>query len=116
MYHLRMNASTPSYDFSTIKEELRDNRAIAHCAAKYGNTGDPTSMRTCYLLRHYPELSVSQIAQLMGVSVSAASRCLKRLSHSEVVVARKEGKTMFYALNDNDFTQLLITQLEGRAA
>lgn len=106
-----MNATTPELNFEQIKHELENNETVAHCAAKYGNTGDPTSMKACYLLRHYPELSVSQIAELVGVSVSAASRCLKRLNSSEVVVSRKEGQTVYYSLQDNEFTRTLLSQL-----
>jgi len=106
-----MNANTTELDFERIKQELENNETVSHCATRYGNTGDPTSMKTCYLLRHYPELSVSQIAELVGVSVSAASRCLKRLNNSEVVVSRKEGQTVYYSLQDNEFTRTLLHQL-----
>ncbi|MBU6389893.1 winged helix-turn-helix domain-containing protein [Patescibacteria group bacterium] len=105
-----MNANI-SMDFEQVRKELASNAAVAHCAAKYGNTGDPTSMKACYLLRHYPELSVSQIADLIGVSVSAASRCLKKLNHSEVLSSQKRGQTVYYSLQDNDFTRTLIRQL-----
>ena len=70
-------------------------------------------MKACYLLRHYPELSVSQLADLVGISISAMSRCLQRLSHSEVVSSRKSGKEVYYSLEDNEFTQLLVKQLEA---
>jgi DNA-binding transcriptional ArsR family regulator len=108
-----MNANT--FDYDLIRDELENNDLVSHCAKKYGNTGDPTSMKMCYLLRHYPNLSVSQLADLAGVSISAASRCLKKLNHSEVVVARKEGQTVFYSLEDNEFTTTLIRHLEGSA-
>ena len=106
-----MNANIP--DFNIIRRELENNDAVSHCAKKYGNTGDPTSMKACYLLRHYPELSVSQLADLVGISISAMSRCLQRLSHSEVVSSRKSGKEVYYSLEDNEFTQLLVKQLEA---
>ena len=105
--------NTNSLDYNSIKAELENNEAVSHCAKRYGNTGDPTSMKACYLLRHYPELSVSQLAELVGVSVSAMSRCLQRLSHSEVVSSRKEGKALYYSLEDNDFTKVLVRQLGG---
>lgn len=106
-----MNATTTPTSFEDIKRELENSEAVCHCATKYGNTGDPTSMKTCYLLRHYPELTVSQIAELVGVSVSAASRCLKRLNRSEVVSSRKEGQSVFYRLQDNEFTRTLLSEL-----
>ena len=109
-----MNANT--FNFDQIRSELENNDIVSHCAKKYGNTGDPTSMKMCYLLRHYPDLCVSQLAELAGVSISAASRCLKKLNHSEVVIARKEGQTVYYSLENNEFTNTLIKQLEGRTA
>lgn len=36
-------------------------------------------MKVCYLLRHYPNLSVGEIAELVGLSVSTASRRLTKL-------------------------------------
>ena len=111
-----MSANTPTTiddNFEEIKRVLDSNDLVSHCAQKYGNTGDPTSMKVCYLLRHHPELSVSQLADLAGVSISAMSRCLKKLSHSEVLVARKDKQTVYYCLQDNEFTRALIKQLGG---
>ncbi len=106
-----MNAKRTQLDYETIRVELENNDLVSHCAHRYGNTGDVTSMKTCYLLRHYPELSVSQLAELAGVSISAMSRCLKRLNHSEVVVSRKVKQTVYYSLLDNDFTRTLMREL-----
>jgi DNA-binding transcriptional ArsR family regulator len=106
-----MNANSTQLDYEKIRSELDNNDLVSHCAHKYGNTGDLTSMKACYLLRHYPELSVSTLAELAGVSISAMSRCLKRLNHSEVVIARKEKQTVYYSLLDNEFTRTLMRQL-----
>ena len=65
---------TIGHNFEDIKRELENNDLVSHCAQKYGNTGDPTSMKACYLLRHYPELSVSQLAQLADVSAQMRDR------------------------------------------
>ena len=108
-----MRMHTNDYNYNQIKKELADNAAVQHCATKYGNTGDPTSMKACYLLRHYPKLSVSELAELAEISVSAMSRCLKKLSHVEVVTSQKVGKTVYYSLEENDFTRTLIRQLGG---
>lgn len=98
-------------NLAAIKAEVNDNDAVARCAERYGNTGDPTSMKMCYLLRHHAGLSVSQLAGLVGVSVSAASRCLTRLNRSEVVAARRDGQAVRYSLEENDFTTALVRQL-----
>ncbi len=72
--------------FDCIRHDLENNHLMSHCA------------------------------RLAGVSISAASRCLKKLNRSEVVTARKEGRTVYYRLGNNDFTGLIVRQLEGGAA
>lgn len=109
-----METNTP--DFVHLKRELECNSRVFDCAKRYGNTGDHTSMKICYLLRRCPGLSVSQIADLAGVSVSAASRCLTRLEHSEVVLARRDGRSVRCSLEENEFTKSLVIQLEGTTA
>jgi DNA-binding transcriptional ArsR family regulator len=109
---LHMNAI--SNDLHSIKEELSDQRLLEHCetcAKRYAATGDPTAMRVCYLLCHHPKLSVTEAAQLLGISVSAASRCLKKLYHGDVVCFCKEAQVMYYSLADNGFTKVLKGQL-----
>jgi DNA-binding transcriptional ArsR family regulator len=110
-YCLRMNANTLEPKFDGIRQELGRSECVEACARRYGNMGDATSMKMCYLLRHYPDLSVSQLAELAGVSISAASRCLKKLSHSEVLESRKDAQTVYYRLSDNEFTRTLLNQL-----
>lgn len=59
---------------------------------------------------------VSHCSELADASVSAASRCLKKLSRSKVVTARKEGHTVCYRLVNKDFTSLIVRRLEGGSA
>jgi len=49
-----------------IKKELVDNEAIDRCARQCGVIGDQTKLKICYLLRHHPELNVTNIAELSG--------------------------------------------------
>lgn len=68
-------------------------------------------MKVCYLLRHYPGLSVTEVAKLVGLSVSAASRCLSKLEGAEVVTGNKQAQTVRYRLQNNLFTNNLVDQL-----
>ena len=63
-------------DFEVIKQELANSDVVKQCAKRHNIVGDLSAMKVCYLLRHHPGLSVSQIAELVGLSVSATSRCL----------------------------------------
>lgn len=99
-----------------IKKEIANSEAVKACAHRHGTIGDPTAMKICYLFRHHPELSVSDIAELVDISVSAASRQLKKLKSADIVQSNKQAQTVFYSLRDNDFTQNLIEELSEGAA
>lgn len=98
-----------------IKKELSDSEAVRHCAERHNAVGDLSAMRVCYLLRHHPDLSVSQIAELVGLSVSATSRCLAKLKAIDVVSSTKVAQAVHYRLQENDFTKQLMAEMEGLA-
>lgn len=97
-----------------IGQELADSKTVQSCARQHGAVGDISAMKVCYLLRHYPNLSVSEIADLVGLSVSAASRCLTKLKTAEIVVSRKAAQTVRYRLSTSDFTKQLVAQMESQ--
>lgn len=100
-------------DFEQIKKELKNNECIELCAKRFGTTGDLTRMKICYLLRNHPELAVSDIAELTGISISAVSHSLKKLREIDVVRSRKAAQMVFYSLQDNPFTRILKKQLKA---
>lgn len=103
---------TNKADFKAIKQKLSDSQLVKQCAKRHNVVGDLSAMKVCYLLRHYPDLSVSEVAQLVGLSVSAASRCLAKLKAAEIVSSNKVAQTVMYRLQDNDFTNQITKQLE----
>jgi len=90
-----------------IKNELENSEAIELCALQCGAIGDETKLKICYLLRHYPELNVSIIAEHVGTSVSNTSHSLKRLKAAQLVQSRKCGQTVCYSLKQNAFANIL---------
>lgn len=94
-----------------LKKELQDSRKIEACAKRYGVAGDPTRMKICYLLCHYPELSVSQIAEIIGAPISTISHSLTKLKEIHAVVNRRSAKEVFYSLSQDQFTGMLKKQL-----
>ncbi len=90
-----------------IQQELANNEAIDLCAKQCGVIGDPTKLKICYLLRHHPELSVTDIAGLVGTSVSNTSHSLRKLRVANLVKARKEAQTVYYSLQNNAFENVL---------
>lgn len=95
----------------TLQKELQDNKKIEECAFRFGVAGDETRLKICYLLCHYPELSVGIIAETVGKPISTVSRSLKKLKEAGVVVNRKEAKTVLYSLENNEFVSSLRNQL-----
>lgn len=68
-----------------VKKELRDQKALIQCAENFNVVGDLTRLKACYLLCHYDGLSVGDIADTIGVSISAVSHTLKRLADQPLV-------------------------------
>ena len=62
--------------------------------------GDSTRIRILYALFE-SELCVGDMAQLLGISQSAVSHQLKILKDAKLVKFRREGKIIFYMLDDD---------------
>lgn len=96
-----------------LQNELQDNAKIEACAERFGTTGDPTRMKICYLLCHHPELSVSEIAEILGSPISTVSHSLSKLKAIKVVEHHRKAKQVLYSLGENKFVSMLKSQLLG---
>ncbi|MCH7492774.1 winged helix-turn-helix transcriptional regulator [Patescibacteria group bacterium] len=90
-----------------IKRELANKKALRKCAQQFSLVGDTTRMKICWLLCNHNELAVSEIANILNVSVSVVSHSLKKLRQAEMVKTRHEHKQVFYTLVNNDFNKFL---------
>ena len=79
--------------------------------------GDPTRVRILDTLSH-TEMCVGDLASRLGVTESAVSHQLRLLRNTRIVRARRAGRMMFYALDDDHvlalFRQGLRHVQEGR--
>lgn len=96
-----------------LQKELQDNARIEACAQRFGTTGDQTRMKICYLLCHHPELSVSEIAEILGSPISTVSHSLKKLKAIQVVENHQKAKQVFYSLSKDQFASVIKSQLLG---
>ncbi len=94
-----------------IRKELKNKATLEECAAQFGVVGDPTRIKICYLLCSYKELSVSDIAQILEISISAVSHSLSKLKGVDLVDTRREGQTIFYSLSESPFNEVLKSQI-----
>jgi len=72
---------------------------------------DPTRVRIVHALSH-AELCVGDLAAVLEMSESAVSHQLRLLRGLRVVRARRDGKLVFYALDDEHVTRLFQLSLE----
>lgn len=68
--------------------------------------GDPTRVKILYTLLQ-EELCVCDIASLLGMTNSAISHQLRLLRNLKLVKFRKEGKMVYYSLDDEHVKKLL---------
>lgn len=85
-------------EIGQIKKELRNRTALIRCAEEFHVIGDPTRLKICYLLCRHKELSVGEIAEIVGVSISAVSHTLRKLQKAHMVESRREFRTVYYKL------------------
>lgn len=85
---------------------LPDVAAASDLAALFGALGDPTRVRLLAALATGP-LCVCDLAAVLGMTQSAVSHQLRYLRALGLVRARREGKLVWYALDDDHVRDLL---------
>lgn len=69
--------------------------------------GDPTRIRLLVALLDNEELSVTDLAETLGMTQSAISHQLRTLKQSKLVKARRDGKSVFYSLDDEHVRSII---------
>ena len=99
-------------DKKKLQKELKNHKALIQCAEEFNIVGDPTRLKICYLLCRYKELSVGEIAKIIGVSISAVSRTLKKLQEANIVKNRRDFRNVYYQLKETPFVEMLKGRLQ----
>jgi len=94
-----------------VRGVLLDDEAAAGLAEIFSLLGDRTRVRILHALS-LGELCVCDISAALGVSASAISHQLRLLRTAKLVRARKEGKNVFYVLDDSHVHSLIAQGLE----
>lgn len=93
------------------KKRLPSDETFTVLAETFGALADPNRARILQSLVNQ-ELCVCDIACVIGISESAVSQHLRILRTLRLVRQRKEGRMMYYSLNDDHIGQLLDICLE----
>jgi ArsR family transcriptional regulator, lead/cadmium/zinc/bismuth-responsive transcriptional repressor len=88
-----------------VRAALIGSRQVAGLSETFRALGDPTRVRILDALSH-DELCVCDLATLLGLTESAVSHQLRFLRALRLVRARREGRMMFYALDDHHIVTL----------
>ena len=94
---------------NTIKEF--NDHTLFRLADFYKVLGDPTRIRILYILSKQ-ELCVQDIADELSMTQSAISHQLRTLKQNYLVKNRREGKTIYYSLNDDHVATIMSQGLE----
>jgi DNA-binding transcriptional ArsR family regulator len=89
-----------------VRAALPDAATVDALAETFRTLGDPTRVRLLSALSG-GELCVCDLATLLGVSESAVSHQLRLLRSLRLVRARREGRMVFYRLDDDHIVRLL---------
>lgn len=95
-----------------IKKELENKTALIQCAEEFNMVGDLTRLKICYLLCRHKELSVGEIAEFTGVSISAVSHTLSKLKEANIVERRRDFRHVYYELKQSPLRDYLEERLE----
>lgn len=96
---------------SALKRRLMGESAVTALADTFKLLGDVTRVRILDALTR-SELCVCDIARLLGLSESAVSHQLRLLRGVRLVRPRREGRMVFYTLDDQHIVGLFAQGLE----
>ncbi len=89
-----------------VLEKMPEEELLYDLAEFFKVFGDSTRIRILYALKEN-ELCVCDIANLLGLTQTAVSHQLRVLKSSKLVKARRNGKTVFYSLDDDHIHSIL---------
>ena len=102
--HRKTESAAPilNYDpviVKKVQEQMLEEKQLSAVSEFFKVLGDETRMKIINALSH-GELCVSDIAAALGMTQSAVSHQLKLLRMANQVKARREGKSIYYSLDD----------------
>jgi len=101
--------STRSY--IAVQDRLLDDRSAAALAETFKVLGDPTRVRILDALAR-AEVPVCDLADMLGLTQSAVSHQLRLLRSMRLVRSRRDGRHIYYVVDDDHITKLFKQGLE----
>ncbi len=89
---------------------------VRRWAARFDLLSDPNRLRLLMAIHAAPDICVSDLAAATGMTDTAVSQALRLLRSHDWVTNRREGRVVFYALDDHTVHDMLHTLGAGHAA
>ena len=102
MEHLHSFSCCPLHENAvhTALENMPDNNEIEALSAFFKMMGDPTRIKMMCVMAQ-GEMCVQDIASALDMTKSAISHQLSGLKENKIVKSRREGKNVFYSIDDD---------------
>lgn len=101
-----MEKPTDSIKNSDRKREMPDLDVLFELADLFKVFGDSTRLRIMYIIAD-EEMSVLSIAEALNMEQSTISHQLRVLRQNKLVRVRREGKQIYYALDDEHVKRII---------
>lgn len=88
-----------------VKEKMPDEESLYDLAELFKVFGDTTRIKILWALTE-SEMCVCDIASLLGMTQSAISHQLRVLKSTRLVKNRRDGKVVYYSLDDAHVKQV----------
>ena len=96
---------------SRLKSSLPDDEVLYDLAELFRIFGDTTRIKILYALFE-SEMCVGDIAQVLSLSQSSVSHQLRILKTNKLVKFRRDGKAIFYSLDDEHVRSIIALGME----
>lgn len=83
---------------NALQKQLLMRSDIDQLADLLAMAGNATRLKMLFLLARGGELCVCDLADVMGMTISAISHQLRKLRDRNVIAQRREGPTIFYRI------------------
>ena len=94
-----------------IRKDMPSEEVLYDIADFFKVLGESTRLKILYALLK-SEVCVGELSESLGISQSSVSHQLRILRQNDLVKFRKQGKTVYYSLDDAHVESLLNQSLE----
>ena len=106
-----MQRKEPYDVVEAVSEQQPDDEILYDLAELFKVFGDSTRIKILYAMFEH-ELCVNDIARLLNLSQSSVSHQLRILKTSKLVKFRRDGKSIYYSLDDEHVRSIISMGME----